>query len=71
MKGRVLDMTLLEAKVKVKSYGMSLRYRDGEYRVNFLGGSEDTAYYTNNRFDAVMTAMSMSDMRNNTTCSKA
>jgi len=57
-------MTLVEAKAKVKSYGMVLRYSVDwqEYRVNFIGGKEETAYYTNDRFDAVMTAMSMASM---------
>lgn len=38
---------------------MSLNLKDGEYRVNYRGGSEDTAYYTNDRADAIETARAM------------
>ena len=31
----------------------------GEYRVNYRGGHEDTAYYTDDRHDAAGTALSM------------
>jgi len=39
--------------------GMSLRHNDGEYRVNFRNGTEDSAYYTNDLQDAVDTGRSM------------
>ena len=32
---------------------------DGEYRVNFRGGTEATAYYTNDRVDALETGRAM------------
>lgn len=38
---------------------MSFRLRDGEYRVNFKGGNEATAYYTNDVLDAMHTARAM------------
>jgi len=46
---------------------MSLRKRDGEYRVNFRGESESTAYYTNDIQDAVNTGVAMWARRNNVT----
>jgi hypothetical protein len=50
-------MTLAEAKTIAKSNGFTIRHRDGEYRVNFIGGTEATAYYTDDREDAVDTGM--------------
>lgn len=38
---------------------MTLRKRDGEYRVNFAGGKEATAYYTNDLEDAFATGVTM------------
>lgn len=38
---------------------MTFRLRDGEYRVNFRGGDEATAYYTNDAEDAWHTAAAM------------
>jgi hypothetical protein len=38
---------------------MTLRKHDREYRVNFVGGSEATAYYTNDLEDAFATAIDM------------
>lgn len=52
-------MTLQTAKTIAKTNGCSLRHKDGEYRVNLIGGIEATAYYTNDRVDAVMTAIYM------------
>jgi hypothetical protein len=52
-------MTLTEAKAALRPLGLSLRKRDGEYRVNFTGGAEATAYYTNDIFDAVETGRQM------------
>lgn len=44
------------------SLGVSIRFnRDyGEYRVNLHGGSEDTAYYTDDLEDAYLTGIFMS-----------
>ena len=52
-------MTLEQAKTEAMDYGMTLVHRGGEYRVNFRGGTEATAYYTNDRDDAVATAKAM------------
>ncbi|MGI8481231.1 MAG: hypothetical protein ACR2MF_04085, partial [Chthoniobacterales bacterium] len=38
---------------------VTVRFRDGEYRVNFKAGKEATAYYTNDANDAVATAWAM------------
>jgi hypothetical protein len=39
--------------------GVRLMRVNGEYRVNFMGGKEATAYYTNDLQDAVNTAIAM------------
>lgn len=43
----------------IRALGMSARYADGEYRVNFRGGAEATASYTNDAADAIATAEAM------------
>jgi hypothetical protein len=43
----------------VRALGCSVQVLDGEIRVNLRGGSESTAYYTNDRDDAVATAKAM------------
>lgn len=55
-------MRLSEAKRKVRPYGMTISKdpQTGEFRVNFLGGREVTAYYTDDLDDAVETAVAMS-----------
>lgn len=52
-------LTLADARDTVRALGLTLAKRDGEYRVNFRGGSEDTAYYTDCLADAVDTARAM------------
>jgi len=53
-------LTLKEAKESIPaSTTISYRRNEGEYRVNFRGGKEATAYYTNDLRDAVQTAISM------------
>ena len=52
-------MTLQEANDQLRPIGITLRKRDGEYRVNYKGGCEDTAYYTNEVEDAVLTGKAM------------
>lgn len=42
---------------------ISAREIDGEIRVNYRGGAEQTAYYTNDRDDALATAMRMAGER--------
>ena len=52
-------MTDAQLKQALRAIGFSLRKRDGEYRVNFTGGGEATAYYTDDRADALDTARAM------------
>lgn len=54
-------MTIRDAKLEVAKLGMVLsKTEHGEFRVNFKGGSEATAYYTDDLDDAVGTARLMS-----------
>jgi hypothetical protein len=52
-------LTYNEAQHQAKLVGCTLVRKDGEFRVNFVGGNEDTAYYTNDLADAVGTARLM------------
>jgi hypothetical protein len=54
-------MTFKEAKDKLRVvYRMTLkRTRHREFRVNFIGGKEATAYYTSDLDDAFTTAIDM------------
>ncbi len=52
-------MTQHEMIKSVRDLGMTCSVRDGEIRVNFKDGKEETAYYTNDREDAVTTAQMM------------
>ena len=51
-------MTIAQLKASLPE-GIVVRKVDGEYRVNFRGGSEDTAYYTDDIQDAADTARVM------------
>jgi hypothetical protein len=62
--GALPRMTLQEAKSIARHLGRTLRQvRSGAYRVNFCDGNETTAYYTNDREDAVNTAVEMARKR--------
>jgi len=50
---------LKESVSLLSSMGISLTKSDGEYRVNFKGGKEETAYYTNDILDAINTGKAM------------
>jgi hypothetical protein len=52
-------ITFKTAKDICQVYGCTLRKNDGEYRVNFSYGREETAYYTNDIEDAVATSVIM------------
>jgi hypothetical protein len=54
-------MTIRRAKLALHEHGVSLRYRDGEFRVNLAGGNESTAYYTDDLQDAVETGRMMAN----------
>lgn len=49
-----------EVKSKLRViHRMTIRKRDGEYRVNFIGGTEADAYYTDDLQDAYATGIDM------------
>lgn len=53
-------MNFKEAKDKLRViHGMTLTKKEGEYRVNFPGGKEATAYYTDDLSDAFATGVDM------------
>lgn len=53
------------AKEILNPRGMTISYKSEveEYRVNFQGGTEDDAYYTNDFQDAMNTGIAMADRR--------
>jgi len=56
--------TLKDAKATLRALGMSINKNQwGEYRVNFLGGDEAGAYYTDDLEDAVNTGKHMAGVR--------
>ena len=60
----IYRQTLKESKDLLKTVKMSISATPhGEYRVNHLGGTEDTAYYASNLTDAVNTALHMANQR--------
>lgn len=53
-------MTLKQAKAQLRSIGVSInKTRHGEYRVNFIGGTEATATYDPDLASAVATGIAM------------
>ena len=55
---------IAEIKDKLRIiHGMTIRRRDGGYRVNFRGGDEATAYYTPDLEDAFATGVTMARQR--------
>jgi hypothetical protein len=56
-------MTLKEAKALLRPLGITLRsdMESGEYRVNFSGGKEATAYYTPDLDDALNSGRAMAE----------
>ena len=48
-----------KAKQDLRALGLSLTHNYNEYRVNFIGGKEATAYYTDDLLDAVGTGKHM------------
>lgn len=61
-------MTLKTAKLLCNAIDCSFAKRDGEYRVNFLGATDATAYYTTDLYDAVDTAVEMHRQWGPTAC---
>lgn len=58
-----MTMTIKTAKAALADRSITITSRDGEYRVNFKPGFEETAYYTTDLEDAVMTGMAMAHAR--------
>lgn len=54
-----MKMTLEQVREELGRVGVTIRKRDGEYRVNFRGGKEATAYYTTDLEDALQTGLAM------------
>jgi hypothetical protein len=56
-------VTIKEAKAIARALNCSLHSCDGEFRVNFFGADEASAYYTIDLDDAIDTAKAMFDWR--------
>jgi hypothetical protein len=52
-------LTFQKAKEELSLLGISIKKHDGEYCVNFKGGEEETAYYTDDLGDALGTGKQM------------
>ena len=52
-------LTVADVRVALARLGLSVRHVDGEYRVNYRGGDEGTAYYTTDAGDAMATGRAM------------
>jgi hypothetical protein len=54
-------MTIKEAITTIKAMGLRCKWipETREFRINFLNGSEATAYYTDSVEDAIGTALQM------------
>lgn len=59
------ELTLTEAQKTLSPLGITIKHvRDtGEYRVNFKGGGENTAYYTDDLKDALSTGEKMASAK--------
>lgn len=55
--------TVEEVRRAVRALGLTFRRDDGEHRINFVGGDEATAYYTDDLEDALWTAFRMVENR--------
>lgn len=56
--------SLRDAQLLLRMFGMMIYKTEWqEYRVNYVGGAEATAYYTNDMQDAVGTARKMDEER--------
>ena len=54
---------LHQLREQVRQMGMSLYLRDGEYRLNYRHGGEESAYYTDDPVDVYRTAVRMAEER--------
>lgn len=55
------DDTFKQAREIIRGLGLTVTKRDGEFRVNYPNGKEETAYYTTDAEDAINTARAMSE----------
>lgn len=58
-------MTIKEATKLLRSFGMTLKHVNREYRVNFRNGTEDTACYETDLESAIDTARAMARHHSN------
>lgn len=59
-RGAVVPPTVKDTMAAIRALGnITVNRRDGEWRVNFRGEDENTAYYTNDADDALGTAKLM------------
>jgi hypothetical protein len=58
-------MTSEQVKQAIRALGLAVTKLDGEWRINYRGGKEATAYYTADNDDAVGTAKAMAIARGN------
>ena len=54
------ELTIQQVKNELSQLGVALKKNENEYRVNFKGGKEETAYYTDDLNDALETGKEMS-----------
>ncbi len=52
-------LTFIAAQEELRRLGLTVAIVPGEYRVNFIGGVETTAYYTDDFDDALATGRAM------------
>ncbi len=58
-------MTIKEATNLLRSFGMTLKHSNREYRVNFKNGTEATACYETDLESAIDTARAMARTQSN------
>lgn len=56
-------LTYHDAQHELRKLGLILIRKDGEYKVNFRGGKEGTAYFTNELDDALATGKKMAEAK--------
>jgi hypothetical protein len=54
-----VKLWLSNVRKLLRAHGMVISITNGEYRVNYVGGKESTAYYTDSIEDAFSTALLM------------
>lgn len=56
-------MNIKDAKKVLATVGVTIKRVDDEFRVNFVNGSESTAYFTDDLEDAIATGLKMGNDR--------